>query len=127
MHAGGSADKLLVERRFEHRLPIDLDVRVTRLTMPARSGDGQLADISNSGISLRAPFELAAGDVVQLEIADSTLFGFVVHASPEGTVCRVGIEIQRVLMGGSDLSRVLHLALRRVLPAVPGVLASLGA
>jgi hypothetical protein len=112
-----------VERRYDHRLPTDLDVRVTRLTQPAKSGPGQLADISNSGVCITVPFELAAGDVVQLEIADSNLFGFVVHASVEGAAFRVGIEVQRVLIGGSDLSRVLHLALRRVLPAVPGVLA----
>lgn len=111
-----------MERRYDHRLPTDLDVGVTRLTQPARSGHGQLADISNSGVCVIAPFELAAGDIVQLEVADSNLFGFVVHATPEGTAFRVGIEIQRVLIGGSELSRVLHVALRRVLPGVPGVL-----
>jgi hypothetical protein len=121
-----------VERRSDPRFLTDLDVRVTRLTHPARSGHGQLADISNSGVCVKAPFELAEGDIVQLEIADSNLFGFVVHASlersafragvPEGTTFRVGIEVQRVLIGGTDLSRVLHLALRRSLSSVPGVL-----
>jgi hypothetical protein len=111
-----------VERRFDQRLPTDLDVHVTRLTHPAWSGYGQLADISKSGLSVTAPFELAEGDIVQVEIGDSNLYGFVVHASQEGIVFRAGIEIQRVLIGGSDLSRVLHLALRRLLPAVPGVL-----
>jgi hypothetical protein len=113
-----------VERRFDHRLPTDLDVHVTRLTHPAWSGHGQLTDISKSGICVTAPFELAEGDVVRLEIADSNLYGFVVHANLEGTKFRAGIEIQRVLMGGSDLSRVLHLTLRQLLPAVPGVAVS---
>jgi hypothetical protein len=112
-----------VERRFDHRHLTDLDAHITRLTHPAWSGLGEVSDISSSGLCVRAPFELAAGDVVQLEIADSNLFGIVAHASPEGTAFRAGIEIQRVLIGGTDLSRVLHLALRRVLPSVPGVLA----
>jgi hypothetical protein len=124
---GKSADSLTVDGRFEPRHLTDLDVHITRLTHPAWSGLGQIADISNSGVRIKAPFELAAGDVVQLEVADSNLYGFVVHASLEGTAFRAGIEIQRVLMGGSDLSRVLHLALRRVLPGVPGVVTSLSA
>ena len=110
-----------MERRFDSRFLCDLDVRVTRLTHPARSGHGQLANISNSGVCVKAPFELAEGDIVQLEIADSNLFGFVVHASLEGTTFRVGIEVQRVLIGGSDLARVLQVALLRALPTVPGV------
>jgi len=118
-----AADELSVERRLDHRFPADLDVQVTRLTHPAWSGFGRIADISNSGVCVKAPFELVAGDVVQIEVADSNLFGFVVHASLEGTCFRAGIEIQRVLMGGSDLSKVLHLALRQALPDVPGVLA----
>jgi hypothetical protein len=112
-----------VDRRFDPRYVTDLDVHVTKLTHPAWSGHGQIADISHSGICVTAPFELAAGDVVHLEIDDSNLFGFVVHASAEGAGFRAGIEIQRVLLGGSDLSRVLTQTLRQVLPGVPGVLA----
>jgi len=116
-----------MDRRFDYRLPTEMDVRVTRLTQPALTGPGQIADISNSGMCVKAPFELAAGDIVQLQIADSNLFGFVVYASLEGTAFRAGIEIQRVLMGGSDLSKLLHQALRQALPQVPGVLTSLTA
>ncbi|HEY1758650.1 MAG TPA: PilZ domain-containing protein [Bryobacteraceae bacterium] len=112
-----------MERRFDHRHLTDLEVSITRLTHPAWSGLGQIADISKTGVCVKTPFELAEGDVIRLEIADSNLFGFVVHASLEGSAFRAGIEVQRVLMGVSDLSRVLHLALRQVLPEVPGVLA----
>jgi hypothetical protein len=112
-----------VERRLDHRFLSDLDVVVTRLTHPSWSGFGQITDISKSGLRVSAPFELAEGDIVQIEVADSNLFGFVVHASVDGALFRAGIEIQRVLIGGSDHAKVLHLALRQVLPAVPGVLA----
>jgi hypothetical protein len=117
-----------MDRRFEERHAIDggvppMHVRVTDLAKPERTGSGQMNDISESGMSVTVPFQLAAGDIVQIDVADSRLFGFVTHARPDGPACRAGIELQRVLMGGSDVSRVLHLALRRALPELPGVLA----
>jgi hypothetical protein len=53
------------------------------------------------------------------------LFGFVMHSTREGGSFRAGIELQRVLIGGSDLSKVLCSALQQVMPALPGVAASL--
>jgi hypothetical protein len=99
-----------------------IEVRVTDLAKPARSGSGRMTDISESGMGVAVPFALAAGDIVQLDVDDSRLFGFVVHSSREENEYRAGIELQRVLIGASDLSRVLHLALRRALPELPGVL-----
>src|ERR1035438_10263057 len=106
-------DRYFVERRSENRLPLEpslvrIDVRVTTIAPPVRSHSGYLADVSKSGLCVMLPQKLAAGEVVQLEIADSKLFGFIVHAGPEGDAFRAGIEIQRVLMGGSDLSKILH-------------------
>jgi PilZ domain len=123
-----TADKAVMERRFDQRHAIgaglpELSVHVTDLAKPERRGNGHMTDISESGMGVIVPFELASGDIVQIDVDDSTLFGFVMHAQPEGSRYRAGIELQRVLMGGSDLSRVLHLALRRSLPELPGVLA----
>jgi hypothetical protein len=118
-----------VDRRYDHRYLTGvglaaLRVRVTNLAKPAQTGDGRMTDISESGMGVAVPFALAAGDIVQLDVDDSRLFGFVVHSSCEEDEYRAGIELQRVLIGASDLSRVLHLALRRALPDLPGVLAS---
>jgi hypothetical protein len=93
------------------------------IAAPVRSYSGYLADVSKSGLCVMLPQRLGEGEVVQLEIADSHLFGFIVHAGPEGDAFRAGIEIQRVLMGGSDLSRILHMALQRILPGIPGIAA----
>ncbi len=111
-----------MERRLDPRYMIDMEVYVTRLTHPSWSGHGRVADISNTGVCIKTPFELAAGDILRLEMADSNLFGFVVHASREDATFRAGIEIQRVLIGGTDLSKILQMALRQALPDVPGVL-----
>ncbi len=102
----------------------EIDVRVTNLAKPAQCGLGRLTDISVSGMGVAVAFALSAGDIVQVDVDDSRLFGFVAHASPEEDEYRVGIELQRVLIGGSDCSRVLHLALSRALPELPGVLAA---
>lgn len=123
-----SADKSQVEQRFDHRYLIGaglaaLRVRVTNLAKPAQTGDGRMLDISESGMGVAVPFALAAGDIVQLDVDDSRLFGFVVHSNCEEDEYRAGIELQRVLIGASDPSRVLHLVLRRALPELPGVLA----
>lgn len=117
-----------MERRFEHRLPAGpaptaVAIKVTDLAKPGRTGLGRMTDISESGMGVMVAFDLAAGDIVQIDIDDSKLFGFVMHASAEDSEWRAGIELQRVLIGGSDVSRVLHLALRRALPELPGVLA----
>lgn len=111
-----------MDHRFSPGLSA-VEVRVTNLSNPWDTGLGRMTDISESGMGVAAPFALAAGDIVQIDVDDSRLFGFVVHASLERNEYRAGIELQRVLIGGSDLSRVLHLALRRALPELPGVLA----
>jgi hypothetical protein len=117
-----------MERRLDHRYLIGLGlasvpVRVTDLAKPERAADGHMTDISETGMGLAVPFELAAGDVVQLELEDSRLFGIVMHASQEASGCRAGVELQRVLIGGSNLSHVLHRALRQISPQLPGVAA----
>lgn len=113
-----------MDRRYDHRYFTDAQIAVTTLDEPRRSGSGRMTDLSNNGMSVLVPIDLAAGDIVQLQIEDSTLFGFVMHSIREGASCRAGIELQRVLIGGSDLSKVLGGALRQVLPALPGVAAS---
>jgi hypothetical protein len=120
-----------VERRFDHRYLTGvgltaIHVRVTNLGMPAQTGNGRMTDISESGMGIVIPFALSPGDVVQLDVEDSRLFGFVVHVGLEENRnhYRAGIELQRVLIGSSDLSRVLNLALKQALPELAGNLSA---
>lgn len=117
-----------MERRFDRRYLIGLGlasvpVRVTDLSKPERTADGQMTDISESGMGLTVPFELAAGDILQIEVEDTRLFGIVAHASQGTPQCQAGVELQRVLIGASNLSSVLRRTLRQVLPELPGVVA----
>ena len=116
-----------MERRFDHRYLTGIGlagvpVRITDLAKPQRCGEGRMTDISKSGMGVAAPFPLAEGDIVQIDVEDSRLFGFVVHSRVEASEYRAGVELQRVLIGGSDLSQVLSRALQTALPELPGVL-----
>src|SRR5258707_637711 len=97
-----------MDRRREPRYPTDLEVRVTELTRQCVSGPARLTNISKSGVALSVLEPLAPGDIVRLEIADSLLFGHVVHSSLGPGGYNVGIEMERVIFGGSDLSRLLR-------------------
>src|SRR5689334_6182615 len=89
-----SADKRSVDRRFDERHPANLDAHITVLTEPVRAGAIRITDISKSGVALSAPFVLTPEDIVQLRIGDSTLFGFVAHASQDGNAFQAGVELQ---------------------------------
>ena len=77
-----------------------------------------MSDISNSGVCLVTLLELAVGAVVRIDAADSALFGFVTYANRQGADWHAGIEIQRVLLGESDLSRLLQQVLHDAMPQV---------
>jgi hypothetical protein len=107
-----------VEQRLDPRYPADLSVWVTDLLKPGHSAAGTICDISSSGIGVVSPLPLSAGDVVRLDVAESVLFGIVTHATAGEPGSRTGIEIQRVMIGGSELSDLLHQVLQEEMPAV---------
>jgi hypothetical protein len=110
-----------MHRRFEDRCSTEFDIVVTDLGCEARSGAGQVCDISRSGICANLPLDLKPGAAVRLQIADSTLFGHVVYSNPDGARFRVGMEVVRVLLGGTDHSRLLQSTLKEELPGLAGV------
>jgi hypothetical protein len=107
-----------VDRRIHERHPTDFQVRVTELEDPDFSALGQVVDISESGMGVHLPLQFMPGSVVRLNINDSVLFGFVAHSTPERSYFRTGIEVVKVLIGGSDLSHVLRATLEEVMPDV---------
>jgi hypothetical protein len=65
-------------------------------------------DISKAGVCVVLPRQLAPGDLVELHMADSLLFGHVIFCNPQSGEFRTGIEIERVLLGETDPSLVLQ-------------------
>jgi hypothetical protein len=107
-----------VDRRNYERFPADFQVRVTAIDSPDLSASGQAFDLSQSGISVYLPLQLASGTAVRLNIEDTVLFGFVAHVEPERSFFRTGIEVLQVLVGESDPSQQLKAKLEKAMPAV---------
>jgi hypothetical protein len=107
-----------VDRRLHTRSLADLDVQVIRLRKQEESVPGRLADISEAGLCLILPCELWPEEMVKLEAADSTLFGHVAYSDWKRNAFRTGIEIERVLLGGTDLAQLLQSVLRDTMPSV---------
>ena len=110
-----------VDRRLHTRSLADLEVQLTRLRRQEESVPGRLADISEAGLCLILPCELWPEELVKLEAADSILFGHVAYSTWKRNAFRTGIEIERVLLGGTDLAQLLQSVIRN---AMPGVLLS---
>jgi hypothetical protein len=107
--------------RFDRRYPASLDVVVTGLADPPQIGLGHMTDVSKAGLSVLISVGFAPHALVKVDFADSTLFGYIVHSNPHEGGFRTGIEIERVLLGGTDLSRLLASLLAEEMPHVLGV------
>ena len=105
-----------MDRRLHNRALADLDVEVIRLTRQEQVVPGRLEDISEAGICLILPSELFPDELVRLEAADSTVFGHVVYSTWTRNAYRTGIELERVLLGATDLSELLRTALQDTMP-----------
>jgi hypothetical protein len=110
-----------MERRLHPRVQVQFEARVSNLTTGGPSTLGRVVDLSGSGISVILPRELATGDCVQLEMADSKLTGHVIHSRPENSLFRVGIAMERAELGSSSLAELLQRTLLDSMPGVPGV------
>jgi hypothetical protein len=105
-----------VDRRLHNRALSDLDVEVIRLAKQEQIVAGRLEDISEAGICVILPYELAPEELVRLEAADSTVFGHVVYCTWTRNAFRTGIELERVLLGATDLAELLRSALQETMP-----------
>lgn len=97
-----------------------MDVLVTDLNTE-HSHSGRVADVSRAGLCILLDDTIPVGTPLRLQAADSILYGFIVYATAEGSTFRIGIELQQVLVGGTDLSRLLENCLRAFLPQLAGL------
>lgn len=109
-----------MERRLHERTEVQFETKVTNLKSE-KSCFGRTSNISESGISVIQPMQLAADDLVQLEMADSVAVGRVVYSKPEGAEFRIGIVMRQIQLGNSSLSSLLRRTLLDAMPGVPGL------
>ena len=105
-----------MDRRLHNRALADLDVQVVRFRKQDQFVSGRLEDISESGLCVILPCELVPGELVRLEAADCTLFGHVVYCTWQRNAFRTGVEIERVLLGNTDLAELLRKTLQDTMP-----------
>lgn len=110
-----------MERRLNERHTTNLNAEITVVGKRERSCSGQVIDISQSGVALSLPLQLLPDEQVRLDIEESVLYGRVAHSDPDGILFRTGIEVYRVVLGGTDLAHLLQTILRQQMPTVPGV------
>ena len=110
-----------MDRRANPRSPSHFEVTVTELSRQNKSGSGWVRDISESGVGVTLPFALNPGAIVKLDLADSSLFGHVAHCRADGENYVVGFQIEQVLLGGTDVSKLLNRLLHEANPRTPGL------
>lgn len=97
-----------MDRRRFPRYPTNLEVTVIEFARPAASSSGIITDISEGGVRIQLEQYIAPGALIRLDLVDSMFWGHVVHARAEPGGYSMGIEVEKVLMGGSDISRLLQ-------------------
>jgi hypothetical protein len=107
-----------VDRRLHNRALADLDVRVIRLKKREQPFQGTIQDVSDAGLCLILPCELRRDEMVKLQAADSTLFGYVIYSKWKRNAFRTGIEVERVLLGETDLAALFGTVLQETIPSV---------
>jgi PilZ domain len=136
-----------MEKRAHYRQPVAFQVRVIAMANPEFSASGETLDISESGIGVCLPLQFMPGSLVQIEIADSVLHGFVAYSRdwhpssepsfarnkswiggfdlsgaaelpPERSFFRTGIEVVEALIGTSGLSQLLKATVEEKIPTL---------
>jgi hypothetical protein len=99
-----------MDRRDVKRFAVQYPVKFFILGGENVRYEGELRDVSVEGLRLASSVVLETGSFLRIEIEDSVFFGEVKYSHPWMNVSIAGLYIERVLMGKSDLSRLVALA-----------------
>ena len=109
-----------MDRRQHERVAVQFEARVT--TPKSRNSFfTTVTDVSKSGLCITIPESLNPGDPIRVEMADSVISGRVAYSNPETSMFRIGIEVQKVQLGTTDLSHLLQRTLNDVMPDAVGL------
>lgn len=92
-------------KRREPRVSVDSSARVTVLGENPRTIDGRVVNASGRGLRLLLNSPLPVGAAVQVELGQTMLLGEVCYAVPEVRSYAVGLELDQMLSGLSELAR----------------------
>ena len=107
-----------MDHRQDTRFPFTIEARITELSTNQTS-NGPVVNISRSGMAARLPFQFQPNDVVRIELDGVTVYGHVIHVGEEAPYL-TGFEIEKVLLGNSDLTALLNSLLQpQPAPQIP--------
>lgn len=94
--------------RLHERVPADIEIGVTNLSQCELHASGWILDASKSGIALLMRVSFAVGDMLRLDFEDCQLFGHVIYIHDENGLYRTGVAVEEVLLGRSDLGKLVE-------------------
>ena len=95
-----------MEHRRQPRFTVNQLVSVIVLTGQEHHLDGQILNVSQSGLRLLVGQPVASGTAIKIEYEDTLLLGEAVYCYPAGDQFAVGLELQQALYGTSELAKL---------------------
>ena len=96
-----------MDNRREPRFEADQPVVVTVLTEPPTRLDARVRNASGRGLGLVTATPLPAGAPLRIEIDDSVVLGEAIYCHPDREGHFIGVELDQVLVGLTELARNL--------------------
>jgi hypothetical protein len=96
-----------MDQRREPRFRADQPVTVTVLTDPRRQVDGRVSNASGRGLGVVTATRVEPGAALQIEIDDAVVLGEAIYCRQEHDEFFIGVELDQVLVGLTELARSL--------------------
>lgn len=96
-----------MDQRREPRFRADQPVTVTVLTDPRRRVDGRVRNASGRGLGIVTVSRVEPGAALKIEIEDAMVLGEAIYCRSEADGYFLGVELDQVLVGLTELGRNL--------------------
>jgi PilZ domain len=96
-----------MDQRREPRFEADQPVVVTVLTEPQVRMVGRVRNASGRGLGLIVPEPVAPGAPIKIEIEDALVLGEAIYCRAETDAHFIGVELDQMLVGLTELGRML--------------------
>jgi hypothetical protein len=96
-----------MDKRREPRFQADQPVVVTILTEPPLRMDAWVKNASGRGLGLVTPSSVPPGAAVRIELEDAIVLGEAIYCRSDVDGHFIGVELDQVLVGLTELSRNL--------------------
>ena len=97
-----------MDQRREPRFRTDQEVAITLLGAESWCETGRVINASGRGLAIALPQPISPGTAIKIEIDDSLVLGEAVYCRDAAGSYLVGVELDQVLCGLSQLARKLE-------------------